>query len=94
MGSPFPLTFDHAAPATHHWCGQQGGNFYESTVEDYGYNLAFSFTPVRADGVQGQPVFAKETGVVLPPPPVVHEVVITVRPLRLVSPVSLLILAL
>ena len=49
-------------------------------MEDYGYNLTFSFTPVRADGVKGQPVFAKETGVVFPPPPIVHEVVITVRP--------------
>ena len=54
-------------------------------MEDYGYNLTFSFTPVRADGVKGQPVFAKETGVVFPPPPVVHEVVITVRPAPLIS---------
>jgi hypothetical protein len=64
---------------------EEGGNFYESTVEDYGYNLTFSFTPVRADGVQGQPVFATQTDVIFPPPPVVREVVITVRPSRLLS---------
>jgi hypothetical protein len=58
---------------------EAGGNFYESTVEDYGYNLVFGFTPVRVDGAVGDTVFAQETGVIFPPPPVVHEVVVTVR---------------
>lgn len=37
---------------------EETGRMYEANVDDVGYRLVAIYTPVREDGVEGQPVSA------------------------------------
>lgn len=39
-------------------CAGEIGRTYEANVDDVGYRLVIIYTPVREDGVEGQPISA------------------------------------
>lgn len=52
------------------------GRMYEANVDDVGYRLVAIYTPVREDGIEGQPVSASTESIAVGNSPVISFVAV------------------